>query len=256
MAYEHDRKAALLPDAGEPLVLVGPPRALRGEFRVRNPGEEKLIVRQPTVRPAPPQKKGAAALPQRDHVLRRIVVRPGQWRDVPFSLTLPHDTAPGTYEARLQVEGEERDIVIHVTEEVAISIDPSEVVVPGRPGERVRKRVVFTNHGNVPQTVKSIGTVVLDEELVHCRALRGALEDVGDTMEGIDDFIAALGRRYKKLYETLVLRVQNDAIELAPGETKAVDLKITLPDKLDPRARYGGYAAIATSSLTFIVVPD
>jgi len=256
MASESDRNSALLPDAGQPLVLVGPPRALRGEFRVRNAGDRKLVVRQPTVRPAPPSKKAAAALPQREHVLRRIIVRPGQSRHVPVTLTFEDATPPGTYEAQLEVEGERQSVIIHVTEEVALSIAPQQIVLPNRAGERVRKRVVFTNQGNVPVTVSSIGTVVLDEELVHCRALRGAIDDVGDTLEGLDDFLVALGKRYKKLYATLVLRVQNDAVDIAPGETKAVDLKIALPDKLEPRSRYSGYAAISTSSLTFTIVPD
>lgn len=256
MAEQSERRAALLPDAEQPLVVVGPPGALYGEFRVRNAGETKLVLPPPVVRPAAPKKKGAAALPQREQVLHRVVVRPGQSRNVPFTLSWGSDLAPGTYEAELEVDGERRDVIIHVTEKVSLSIAPDEIVVPSRPNERCRKRVVFTNAGNVPLAVKSIGTVILKQELAHCRALRGALQDVGDSMEGVDDFAAALGRRYKAIYETLVLRVQNDDIELAPGETKPLDLKITLPDKLEPRSRYSGYAAIATSRLNFTIIPD
>ena len=53
-----------------------------------------------------------------------------------------------------------------------------------------------------------------------------------------------------------MLKVQNDAVTIEPGRTQSVDLTITLPEKLESRSRYSGYAAISTSSLTFTIVPD
>jgi hypothetical protein len=255
MSQHTDRKAALLPDAGQPLVLVGPPRGVRGQFRIQNSTERKIIVRRPCVRAAA-RTKAAAALPETALALRRIIVRPGQSRPVSVALALDPGTPPGTYHAELDVDGEQRTVVMHVTEDVTLSIAPQQIVIANRPGEKIKKRVVFTNEGNVPLTVKNLGPVVLDDEQAHCRALRGALADVGDTMEDLDDFVAALGRRYRRIYETLVLRVQNDAVAIGPGETQAVDLNITLPEKLEPRSRYSGYVPIATNSLTFTVVPD
>jgi hypothetical protein len=249
-------------DVEEPLVLVGPPRAIRGEFRLQNPTSEKVIVREPHVRSAAAVGGKKKALAEAVHlqapalVMRRIVMRPKQSRPVPVILALDPRTPPGTYQAELVVNDELRSVVVHVTEEVSLTISPQELLLPSRPGEKVKKRVVFTNQGNVPVPVRSLGTVVLDEELVHCRALRGALTDVGDTMTTLDDFVVALGRRYKKLYESLVLKVQNTAATIEPGETQAVDLTITLPDKLEPRSRYSGYAAISASSLQFTIVPD
>jgi hypothetical protein len=154
------------------------------------------------------------------------------------------------------VNGQQRMVVIHVTEDVELTIAPREIVLPNKPGEKVKKRVVFTNVGNVAISIRSIGTVVLDEELVHCRALRGALEDVGDTAEGLDDIVVALARRYRKYYATLVLKVQNSAVTVEAGQTAAVELTITLPEKLEARSRYTGYAAISTNSLNFTIVPE
>jgi hypothetical protein len=258
------RQGAVLPDAAEPLVLIGPPRGVRGEFRVQNPTERKIIVRQPLLKRAAAATRGkgaaakaaAAAIPEESLALRRIVVRPGQSRPVPIALTLDPATPPGTYEAQLDVDGEQRTVLMHITEDASFSISPNELVLPNHPGEKVKKQVVFTNDGNVDLSVRTIGTVVLDEELAHCRALRGALDDVGDTMKNLDDFLVALGKRYKAIYATLVLKVQNDKVTVAPGETTAVDLTITLPEKLEPRSRYTGYAAISTGTLTFTIVPD
>lgn len=259
-------RSPLLQHAEHPLVLIGPPRGMRGEFRVQNSTASKIIVRQPLLKRVAAAStrttgkaaaaRAAAALPGEAVVLRRIVVRAGQTRPVPIALTLDPTTPPGTYEAQLDLEGEQRTVLMHVTEDVSFSIMPDELVLPNRPGEKVQKQVVFTNDGNVPLSVRNIGPVVLDEELAHCRALRGALDEVGDTMKNLDDFLVALGRRYKAIYGTLALKVQNEKVTVAPGETRAVDLTITLPEKLEPRSRYTGYAAISNGTLTFTIVPD
>jgi hypothetical protein len=247
MAQAGDRKSPLMPDAAEPLVLVGPPREIRGEFLVHNPTERKIIVRQPVLKAAATPaartkaaaakaaKAGIAALPE-TVALRRIKVRAGQSRPVPLSLTLDPRTPPGTYQAELDVDGEQRSVVVHVTEDVSLALSPDEIVLPGRAGEKFEKRVVFTNEGNVPVQVKTLGAV--------------------DTMKNLDDFAVALGRRYRALYDAIALRVQNNEVTVAPGETQAIDLTITLPEKLEKRARYSGTAAISTSTLTFKVVPD
>lgn len=260
MAQKNERKAALLPDVAQPLILAGPPRAVRGEFRVRNATDRKVVVRQPrvTAATATGRPKGDASMTAISGdalALRRIVVRAGQSRPVAVDLALDPRTPPGTYHAALDVDGEQRPVVMHVTEDVALTMAPSEIVLDGRPGEKVQRRVVITNDGNVPLAVNTIGAVVLDEDLVHCRALRGALADVGDTMKSLDEFAVALGRRYHDLYDTRVLRVQNDAVTIAPGETLALALTITLPEKLEPRSRYTGFAAISTDSLAFTIVP-
>ncbi len=251
----------LMTDAEEPLVLAGPPRAIRGELRLENPTDAKVVVRQPLLRAvAPKGRKGAraeiAALPEAGLAMRRIVMRPGQARPVPVALQLDARTPPGTYHAELAINDQSRSVVIHVTEDIDVDVTPDEVVLANQPGEKVKRTLVFTNRGNVDIPIGTIGTVVLEDELAHCRALRGALDDVGDTMKGLDDFAAALGRRYKKLYQTLVLKVQNDAVTLAPGDTKAIDVTITMPKDLDAHSRYTGAAAIATLSLPFIIVPD
>ena len=262
MEKEPQAPRALMIDSEAPLVLVGPPRALRGEFRLQNATAEKLSVRDAVFRSVSPTGRGKqkavamAVLPEAGLAMRRIVMRPGQSRPIPVALELDPRTPPGTYQAELMVGDQLRPVVLHVAEEFALQISPDHIVLDNRPGETIKRTVVFSNQGNVNVQVRSLGTVVLDEELVHCRALRGALADVGDTMTTLDDFAAALGKRYKALYETLVLKVKNNVVPLAPGETQAVELSIKLPDTLEPRSRYTGYAAISTSNLTFTIVPE
>ena len=262
MTEERSHRTSLLADSSEPLVLVGPPSQVQGVFRVQNTTEKKVVVKEPLLRTAAlsAQPRGrrlqATSLPHAGIALRRIVVRAGRTHPVPVVLALDPSTPPGTYHASLDVGGEERPVVVHVTEHVSAQMAPSDLVLPNHPREKVQKQVVFTNLGNLPFTVRSIGTVVLDDELSHCRALRGALADVGDTMKHLDDFVVALGRRYRAVYENLVLKVQNERVVVGPGETRAIALTITLPEKLDARTRYSGYAPISTGNLTFTIVPD
>lgn len=256
-----DGPVSLLSGTAPSIVLAGPPRAVRGEFTVRNSTAQKIVVPQPTLKAQfaatrTGKAAKAAALPDATFALRRIIARPMAHRAVPISLTLDPGTPPGTYEAQLEVDGETRPVVVHVTEEVDFSMTPDSLIIPNRAGEKFHKHVVFTNNGNVPLTVKSIGAVVLDDEIAHCRAIRGALSDVGTTMKSLDDFVVALGKRYSEQFETMALKVQNEKVTIAPGETRLVELTITLPEKLNSRARYAGFAAISRGSLTFTVVPD
>ena len=260
MAQQARKRVTFLKDRDKPLVFAGPPRAVRGELRLLNTTDDKVIIHTPLMRAAPAARAKAAAAavaPLPDAVpLRRIIVRGGQTRVVPLMLNLAPTTPPGTYHAEIDVDGHLQPVVVHVTEDVAFSIEPSTVVVPNRPGEKVKKQIIVTNSGNVAVSMKSIGAVVLDDELAHCKALRGALRDVGAKMTKLDDFVTALGRRYHDLYETLTLKVQNENTTVDPGDTQAVDLTITVPEKLNARTRYTGYAAVSTQSVSFVVTPE
>jgi hypothetical protein len=263
MTQQPPAKVAFVSNIGQPLVLVGPPRGVRGEVHLVNSSDEKVIIRKPLMRSMVPPARGkakagakAAALLPEPLALRRITVRPGQTRLVPIVLSLDATTPPGTYQAELDVDGALREVLVHVTEDVSFSIEPRDVVIPNRPGQKIHKQIVVKNTGNVPVIVKTIGALVLDEELAHCRALRGALADVGATLKNLDDFVVALGHHYHDIYDKLILKVQNDSTALEPGEIEPIDLTITLPDKLDTRARYSTYAPISTMSLNFTIVPE
>ena len=256
MAANTSKGISLL-DAERPLTLSGPPRGIRGEFRLENSSDDKVVIRAPQVRP-PKKSRSSSAKPLADPqlVMRRIIVRARQSRPVPISLSLDPSTPPGTYHAELDIEGQVRSVVIRVTEGLSATILPDEIVLPGKAGKVFERQIIVRNDGNVPVTVPKIGTIVLDEDLVHCRALRGALADAGATMTSLDDFAVALGKRYQALYETLLLKVRNDRVEVAPGAEETVDLSITLPDGIDRRARYSGYAPISVLNLSIIIVPE
>ena len=117
-----------------------------------------------------------------------------------------------------------------------------------------------TNLGNVPLVIGEIGAVVLDDELTNCRSLRAvtaAWPDEDGEHDAVDRFVDLYVKEgWKKVVEhSGVLRVHTvgGPREIPPGQTQVVDLEITLPDRLEPRTRYTGFAPLYMTDLD---VPD
>ena len=149
-----------------------------------------------------------------------------------------------------------------MVERYELEIAPTEVVLENRAGDRTVRQLVCTNRGNVPLVIGEIGAVVLDDELTNCRSLRAvtaAWPDEDGQHDAVDRFVDLFVKEgWKKVVEySGVLRVHTAGgpQELSPGQTKVVDLEITLPDKLEPRTRYTGFAPLYTSDVIFRIVP-
>lgn len=240
----------------EPIVLVGQPDAVQGELFVRNPGERKVVVRDAQVRSE--ALKTAPAAPLR-YTLSPIAVRPGLRRRVPLALAIDPDTPPGEYHGEVEVGGRVRPVVLHITEKVELVISPEVVVVHNLPGATTVKRVVFSNHGNVPLTLGEIGAVPLDDELWQCRTFRAALGALGEEIKSLETYALEIARQAKAVVERAgLLRVHNTAgtVVLEPGEVRPIDLEIRVPRTLEKRSRYRGIAPLYTTSLQFAVVPS
>src|SRR5512135_512304 len=119
--------------ATQPIVMVGPPESLEGELLLHNAGPEKLILRDVLVRGEAITRRAAEAGGPSELALRRVVLRPGQLRRLPLQLALSPNTPPGEYHAEVQVGGRVRQLVMHVTEQVRLEIDPDPVVVENIP---------------------------------------------------------------------------------------------------------------------------
>jgi hypothetical protein len=238
-------------------VLAGQPETLEGVIPLRNPGESRVVLRMARLRGDLVNERGEI-LPGRDHPIRPIVLRPGQARRATVNLGIEPQTPPGEYRGEVEVSGQVRPVVVHVTESILLDVTPTPVVVENRPGETMTKRVVFHNGGNVPLDIGEIGGVPLDDELLECRSLRAALgqwEDRGGTVEG---FLAESIRQAREILRRAgVLRVHNPTpVTLEPGDVRPIDLEIRVPDGLDKRTRYQGSAALYTADLEFTVVPS
>jgi hypothetical protein len=240
----------------EPIVLAGEPDSLEGELALKNPGDKRVVLRSARLRPDLVNERGDI-LAGREHAFRPVVLRPGQARRVRVSLGIEPHTPPGEYRGEMEVSGQVRPVIVHVMESILLEVSPTPVVVENRPGEMVKKRVVFTNGGNVPLTITEIGGVPLDDELLECRSLRAALESWENGAGTVEGFLAESIRQARDaLRRAGVLRVHNPRpFTLSPGNVRAVELEFRVPEGLDRRTRYLGSAALYTSDLEFVLVP-
>jgi hypothetical protein len=241
----------------QPVVVNGDPRRLSGVLRLRNEGDQRAVV-EPVVIRDPGGNLGLPA--EAAYRVSRKALDPADEVAVKLRLRLDERTPPGEYHAEVDVGGTTRQLVVQVAQRVSVDLEPRRILVANQPGGTTAASVVVTNQGNVPVTVGEIGAVPLDDEQRDCRILRRTVDALtADEREvSIERLLTEVTRASKAvLDETGVLRVRNlsGPAEVPPGAVARFDLGIEVPKTLDPHARYTGFAPIATSTLSFVVVP-
>jgi hypothetical protein len=261
MAGKSAATEVLTMPTSEPLVVAGPPHKLRGKLSLHNAGPARVMVRGGQVRSK--RVRGKPQLPLHAD-LRPIALRPGHSRKVSLSLAVPPHTQPGEYQAELTIGTQTRPVLVHVTEQISLSISPSRLVLENRAGATAIRQVLFTNQGNVPLTIGEIGAVPLDDDLLVCRTLRAALKSLDEKLAQesgrpqTSDYLGEVALQAKEVLDRAgALRVHNQegAVALAPGESRLITLEIRVPDTLERRSRYRGQAAVYDADLSFVIVP-
>jgi hypothetical protein len=240
-----------------PIVVNGAPRRLSGVLRLRNDGQEAARVGQVVVRD-PDGNLGLTA--ESAHRVSPRSLDPAGEVAVKLRLRLDERTPPGEYHAEVDVGGTTRQLVVQVAQRVSVDLEPRRILVANRPGATTAASVVVTNQGNVPVAVGEIGAVPLDDEQRDCRILRRTVDALtADEREvSVERLLTEVTRASKQvLDETGVLRIRNlsGPAEVPPGAVARFDLSVEVPRTLDPHARYTGFVPIATSTLSFVVVP-
>jgi hypothetical protein len=146
--------------------------------------------------------------------------------------------APGRYAGRLRLDQLEVDADAFVTESHDLTVSPTTVVVPNRPGEPVRTAVVCRNDGNVRVFVGGVGPVELfDEQAKAKRSQNDRLEPVGHL-------------------EIAVRDGEGEEGWLAPGRTAVQTWEVVVPPGLRTGTLYNGTAPLDSTTVSFLVVPD
>jgi len=241
----------------EPIILVGEPKSLRGELRLRNPTQDKITLREAYLRLHQPDSDQPALFVQ---VALSATLQPDQAQQVKFTLDIDRHTPPGEYQGELKIAGHTHPVIAHITEVVRLTLSPQSLVIDQGAGTTVVKRVVLGNEGNVPLTIGRIGRVVLGQELLLRRSMSATVAAAGEKpTRPLEKFFAELIRDEAKtiLSEVGFLEVSNlaNSVVLQPGEVRPLDLEIRLPEKLEAASRYIGRVPLYTSDLEFIVVP-
>ena len=165
----------------------------------------KDIVRQPVLKAAAPLTDAPRLRPRGRN--RRAAGDGGTQKDqgprrtVATGPAVPHPRsahASRHVPGRADVNGEQRSVVVHVTEDVALALSPDQIGIRTRRREGRKARGIH-QRGQRARAREGPRRRRAEDDAAHCRALRGALQDVGDTMKNLDDFAVALGRRYRAI---------------------------------------------------------
>jgi hypothetical protein len=238
----------------EPLVLSGPPGDLSGRIELHNPGDAKVVLRDAGLK----DPSGALRLPAARHALAPVVLRPDQGGSVPLSIAVDPATPPGEYHAELDVGGRSRAVVLRVIEKFDLTVEPKSLVVVNQSGVAQKKQLTVTNDGNVTFTFAGPGTVDLRDDMPRDRVLRFAIEPLlGKETPDLEALIVALlavARGDRDRLGSVDVRTPGGEVEVLPGETKPVDLEITVQDDLPGNRRYRGRLPVLTRDIDIIVV--
>ena len=198
------------PDAD--VVLVGRPQSLRGELPIANAGEDDIVVsglmlHSEAARQGPVRASGSTVVPA------------GASASMPLSIALDPHLPAGEYTGEIEVSGEVRRVVLHVTEEVDLDVRPDRIhVTPGgRPSTTTT--IVLTNRGNVAVRLPATASA-----------------EAGDA-------------------GTLTVRLGAKATSIEPGETRAVRITVTIPDGVDPAMRCDVPLSLGPQDVTVVILP-
>lgn len=243
------------PAGDRPVLLVGPPRAVAGDITVLNPRDASLVLRDVGLKDLSGK---LAQIPARQGVTP-MVLRSRQQRQVSIAIALPAATPAGEYRAEIDVMGEGRQAVLHVTEAVSLRVEPRTLWVANEPHRSHRKRLTITNDGNVPAALSDLHDVALRDDLtpaVDTRVVLQALANKPDLRP--EEFVVALLTPLRSGGPTvgsLSVGFVGDAAAIVPGETRSVDVEVRLVEPPPPNGRYRARVPVLTETFDVVVMP-
>lgn len=239
----------------DPIVLSGPPGAVRGLLELRNQTGEDVFVRDLALSPS----KGEQARRFKALGIDRLAVQarlaPGESRAQHVQLALSRQTPPGTYESTISIGGKNVPMKLIVQPIVDVDLSPDSLYFVGiEPGKTHVAEVLLLNRGNVAVVVPSLRhTTTTDLDLV-CRALSQAVRKHGE--EGAEATLdAAFRNASADLAGWVTLSVDNAGSVVDAGGSALMRISATLPD-VDPKKMYEFDIRIYDELLPCLIVPE
>lgn len=241
---------------GEPLVFAGPPRQLTGRVELHNRSDVDVVLRDAILRDP---DKVFSMRPMRQSI-SPLVLKPYEERRLLLTLVIDPTTPPGEYRAEVELAGQCRTTVLHVSELLDITVRPPSIVLLNRPDQPQRKRIVVANDGNVAFAIGHIGDVDLEDDFLARHTARVVVEPPSQVgkQEVEKPLVVLLRIAHEGAYVEAGMSVRKvgDELDLAPGETMPIDLDITLQKELRANSRFRGRVPFGTRDLEIIVVPS
>jgi hypothetical protein len=145
--------------------------------------------------------------------------------------------APGRYVAQLTGDANSETIDIVVDPVVTLRIDPPVLKLDGAPGSRLTFDATIANAGNVAAQLPAVGGFgVFRKNGLEDAFGKAYRSDAQDGMQVFQRFVEGLRSNYGGLVRVKI--TCEDAIP--PGEARAVQFGIALPETLESGSRYAG----------------
>ncbi len=257
MAKRRQTKSGIFDRLGsDTIVLAGEPKSLRTDLMLVNSGRDRLVIKEVLLRLQPSNgKKQSPSVA----VTLSGTIPPGGTQRARLSLNMDPYTPPGEYRGELETIGQTRPVVLHIVEVVRLEVWPSSVVIDGKAGETVTKRVIFRNEGNVPLTIGQPGKITLGQEILLQRSLMGSVAPVDVQRESLETLFAEVidVTPSPVVRDAGLLEVHNPTAPLVinPGEVRAVAFDLRLPKRLKSNSRYLARLPLYNTTLEFVITP-
>jgi hypothetical protein len=221
-----------------PFIFSGKPPICRGSLVIGSISNKSVRVRALSTEHREDRKLAPLGFGQ---IKVQMRLAPGSLGAVPAHFQIDPHTAPGIYKTSISIGKEQKQIVIHVQENPALSISPARVQLRGAGGDHLSHTLVIHNPGNITHTLDKAAMVWLEERdwvgqtLVY--TLRKSVEN--------EKHQAYLDRMLDELRKSMLppvrVALKYDSPEIRPGDTRVLELEITLPSGMNKGRTYLGF---------------
>jgi hypothetical protein len=225
-------------------VFYGPPSECLGQLTFINTSCSKIKIRCLNTEEATRKRKDCHSLkPSQINLYARIA--PNSKSKVIAELQLPHDTAPGQYQASVVYGKEKYPIDITIIEHHEALITPSHSRLRGVSGDKVSCKLTITNFGNVAFELGDVGMVWLREYDWIGRTFVYSLRETSEE-DSYEDFANKLLHNFHKdnIPPARIQFKPEKVISIAAGDSLVRTLILTLPPGLKKGRRYLGFIKI------------
>ncbi len=234
MPEETEQNLAL---GADPLHFIGPPGSCSAFVDLHNRSVQRVNVRRLPIMAA--GVKTAENLPLTELELSALIA-PGAFSRARLKLALHPQTPPGRYEAQIVVGKEPRKATIQILEAWDVAVLPEALSIKKGPGENgLTRTILVSNRGNMPWYVPdAVFAPLKEQEGVH-RNIFQSLRASG--ANGLTDVLNDFVKRMQETeVEPATVRITSPQDVFKPGETRELELEISLPKELKKHRRYTG----------------
>jgi len=225
---------SLVPAKSDTIIFSGPPGQLKATLRLQNTSREKAKLS--SVKLKAPKLQGLAKQPLEELQIGAKLF-PSQQAEIPIVMPLDPITPPGTYEAQIQVGEQNLDVLMHVSEHVALSVEPSNVTIylDGKVKNSFEHEFVVENLGNIPLPLGDKCMVQLVDSLGITSLLRNGLKDAYE--QTTDDVMKSFLCSWADQQAGLVSLIR-EPYTLEPGKKVIIKGRFELPEDTKPYRHY------------------